>query len=349
MDSRSAKIGGIIALGLGTLVVGLLPAWFSSHSRQWPLLLSSLLCFGGGVLLSTSMIHILPELREVTTHAELLFCAGFFLLYLIDELVHFLWPNRTQSHDNHSHNIYEEHGSRGHMRSSSLGHTRNKAGYGSIESSALLAKSESNLYTRQAPYNPSAYRVQSQSDLCCDNRPPSQVCHVNHTEPCHDPPVGQMGLLIALSLHATLEGLAIGLENSTSKVWLLVGAVASHKLVVGFCLGVELSSGVGTAACKHFVAIAVFALGSVAGIVIGMTVTGMSSHWSDVAQPILQGLAGGTLLYVTVCEVLPRERARWHNQSACPAASLIQYFSVAIGFTATTLITKYLEFDHVSP
>lgn len=67
-----------------------------------------------------------------------------------------------------------------------------------------------------------------------------------------------------------------------------MGAVASHKLVVGFCLGVELSSGVATAACKHFIAIAVFALGSVAGIIVGMTVTGMSSHWSDIAQPILQ-------------------------------------------------------------
>lgn len=67
-----------------------------------------------------------------------------------------------------------------------------------------------------------------------------------------------------------------------------MGAVASHKLVVGFCLGVELSSGVATAACKHFIAIVVFALGSVAGIIVGMTVTGMSSHWSDIAQPILQ-------------------------------------------------------------
>lgn len=186
MDSREAKIGGIIALGLGTLVVGLLPAWFSSLSRQWPLLLSSLLCFGGGVLLSTSMIHILPELREVTPHAELLFCTGFFLLYLIDELVHFLWSNKTDRNDNHSQNTYEGPSSRTHMRSISLSHTRNKGGYGSIESSALLAKSESNLYTRQAPFNPSVYRAQSHSDLCCDNRPPSQVCHVNHTEPCHD-------------------------------------------------------------------------------------------------------------------------------------------------------------------
>lgn len=72
------------------------------------------------------------------------------------------------------------------------------------------------------------------------------------------------------------------------QVWLLVGAVASHKLVVGFCLGVELSSGIRSTICKHFVAIAIFALGSVAGIGVGMTVTTLSNDWTSVIQPILQ-------------------------------------------------------------
>ena len=42
----------------------------------------------------------------------------------------------------------------------------------------------------------------------------------------------------------------------------------------------------------------------------------MQNKWTNVAVPILQGLAGGTLLYVTVSEILPRERARWHKKSA---------------------------------
>lgn len=64
--------------------------------------------------------------------------------------------------------------------------------------------------------------------------------------------------------------------------------MASHKLVVGFCLGVELSSGVSSTACKHFVAITVFSLGSVIGIGVGMTVTTLSNDWLNTIQPILQ-------------------------------------------------------------
>lgn len=56
----------------------------------------------------------------------------------------------------------------------------------------------------------------------------------------------------------------------------------------------------------------------------------------------LKGLAAGTLLYVTVCEVLPRERARWHNQTTFSVASLIQFTAVAAGFGIMTIITHYL-------
>ena len=61
------------------------------------MLTSILLCFGGGVLLSTAMLHIFPEASEGLASAgakleiewlpHLVFCSGFFLIYLIEELV----------------------------------------------------------------------------------------------------------------------------------------------------------------------------------------------------------------------------------------------------------------------
>ena len=52
------------------------------------------------MLLATAMIHILPETREgmedaqesleINWLAELLFCTGFFLVYLVEELVHLI-------------------------------------------------------------------------------------------------------------------------------------------------------------------------------------------------------------------------------------------------------------------
>jgi len=46
--------------------------------------------------------------------------------------------------------------------------------------------------------------------------------------------------VLALSFHAVFEGLAVGLESEPTDVWYLMGAVAAHKFVIAFCVGVEL-------------------------------------------------------------------------------------------------------------
>lgn len=84
----------MIIIGVGSFVVGIAPTCFVSRVRylQQKLLLSCTLCFGGGVLFATSILHMLPEIREsMINYAELLFSCGFLLLYLIDECVHYFW------------------------------------------------------------------------------------------------------------------------------------------------------------------------------------------------------------------------------------------------------------------
>lgn len=44
------------------------------------------------------------------------------------------------------------------------------------------------------------------------------LCHGNHSEPCIDSNTNLMGLLLALTVHAVLEGLAIGLQKALSEV-----------------------------------------------------------------------------------------------------------------------------------
>ena len=61
---------------------------------------SFLLCFGGGVMLSVTMLHILPEIGEqlearagqlqLECLPQLLVCCGFFFIYLVEELVDFI-------------------------------------------------------------------------------------------------------------------------------------------------------------------------------------------------------------------------------------------------------------------
>lgn len=208
MDPVEAKIAGMICLGIGTLGVGLAPAWFSTHSQQWPLLLSSLLCFGGGVLFSTSVVHILPELRAVTQYAELLLCAGFFLLYFTDEIVHYFWSDNGR----HSHQPDPYRYRPAPVKK-----------YGSIEAVPIMG----NEIVR--PTAPSFSRGNSRSDIFNEER--RIACHVSHTEPCNNPPIGQWGLLIALSLHAILEGLAVGLEDKPSKVFQVFRNIKTFRMV----------------------------------------------------------------------------------------------------------------------
>lgn len=176
MDLPTAKAVAMLALGLGSFVVGMAPVCIAQSARQrHPLLLSCLLCFGGGVLLATSLIHMLPEAREkLPAYSELMLCLGFFLVYMVDEIVHVF-------------NGTDERSSRGGR-------------YGSGERTALLAETDGEL------------------GRCHGDAQNPMMCHVSHTEPCNKSSSGIIGLLCALVVHSLLEGLAIGLQESSSQV-----------------------------------------------------------------------------------------------------------------------------------
>ncbi|KAI8492460.1 hypothetical protein Bbelb_299130 [Branchiostoma belcheri] len=102
-------------------------------------------------------------------------------------------------------------------------------------------------------------------------------------------------LAIAISMHSIFEGLAVGLQQNVTDVLELVAAVALHKCVLAFGLGLTIvQSNLGKK--------------SVAGIGIGTLVEhGAQTSHSSVVSGVLQGLATGTLLYVTFLEILARE------------------------------------------
>jgi len=65
MGPDLAKIVVIVTLGLGSLMSGLLPAALSQyHQRRNSILQTILLCFGAGILLATSLVHMLPEVSN---------------------------------------------------------------------------------------------------------------------------------------------------------------------------------------------------------------------------------------------------------------------------------------------
>ncbi len=49
-------------------------------------------------------------------------------------------------------------------------------------------------------------------------------------------------VVFALSFHSVIEGLALGLEDDIPGIWVNFGALALHKFVIAFAVGIELVS-----------------------------------------------------------------------------------------------------------
>lgn len=136
------------------------------------------------------------------------------------------------------------------------------------------------------------------------------------------------GLLtvLALSFHAIFEGLAVGLEPSIGSVVYLAAAIATHKLVISFCVGMELYvAGASTRTTLSYLTI--FSMVTPIGIAVGLALDYFKNDSGNLGPTptILQGMAAGTLLYVVFFEVLARERA---NEKS----GLLQLTAIIVGF-----------------
>ena len=99
--------------------------------------------------------------------------------------------------------------------------------------------------------------------------------------------------------------MAVGLQERTADVWYLFGAISAHKLVIAFSVGLELLAG-GIALSIMVIYMVVFALVTPLGVAAGIIITENTDSNSQghlLVVTILQGLAGGTILYVTFFEV----------------------------------------------
>ena len=90
-----------------------------------------------------------------------------------------------------------------------------------------------------------------------------------------------------------------------------ISAVATHKPVIAFCLGLELCNSK-TRLLIYSAYMIIFALISLVGTCVGIIITSHSSTGSAyyIVVAIFQALSGGTLIYVVVFEVLERERSK---------------------------------------
>ncbi|KAL1139501.1 hypothetical protein AAG570_006484 [Ranatra chinensis] len=348
-DLTVAKVTCTVLLGLASLVAGLLPiklvSWFRWKGRtegERPAAVALLLCFGGGVLLFTTFMHLQPEVREATERliaegrlpdtiagskinlAELVFCCGFFFVYAVEEAVHAVL-DRGHAEDDEEMVLH---------RSMSVRRCP-RAGGRHLHDRPPTAIPRVNPEPRPRP---ARGPLGSGQVLIGDPLPLKTADTASSASATTAPPDDAVaksfrGLLavVALSFHAVFEGLAVGLERSPTNVWTLSGALATHKLVIAFCVGVELVSS-GTKVLLIFIYVATFAAVTPLGIGLGLGMSlegGGAPGGLPVASVVLQGMAAGTLLYVVFFEVLQREKGG-HRHGIARLVAIIVGFLVML-------------------
>ena len=199
--------------------------------------------------------------------------------------------------------------------------------------------------TTTANYSPSSSTDQNvadnQSQLCEDIE--SYSAHCKDGGSTSTTAVTRSIVLIALlSVHSVFEGLALGLSETLSYLIELLIAIAVHKSVIAFSLGIKLFETF--APNKVFIAVIcalIFCSASPLGCAVGIFVTLGSDNtgWNpsdvttivpnttsqfttvatklvtgtDYASAIMECLATGTFLYVTFIEVFPLEFAHGND------------------------------------
>jgi zinc transporter 1/2/3 len=143
-------------------------------------------------------------------------------------------------------------------------------------------------------------------------------------------------LVAALSFHSIFEGMAIGLQPTQSDVWFLFTAVIVHELAIMFCIGMEMLASK-LRVLLYVIYMVELGLITSVGVGVGILVTEYvhdpsATHLLVIA--ILQGIAAGTLLYVTFFEILERERHK-------PGNGLEKLFAILTGFLSLTALEVF--------
>ena len=112
-------------------------------------------------------------------------------------------------------------------------------------------------------------------------------------------------VVLALSVHSLFEGMAVGLEESSGGVWQLFLAITIHSMAIVFCIGMEMVS-TGTRQAKVIISMVMLSVVTPVGVLIGLILTLHNQAETGghvLLVGVLQGVAGGTLLYITFFEV----------------------------------------------
>lgn len=126
-------------------------------------------------------------------------------------------------------------------------------------------------------------------------------------------------LLLTLSIHSIIAGMALGAQSTLAGFAVLVIAILAHKAAAGFALGVSLHR-IGVPLPRARRLILGFSLMTPLGIVLGTLIAALLDSTGEQAfEAVFDAIAAGTFVYIASLDILreeflpPREgrRVKW--------------------------------------
>jgi zinc transporter 1/2/3 len=274
------KLGAFVSIFLTGLAAGALPL-LSHTCTKSPAVLSVANVFAAGVFLAVGVCHLLPEAAQEIRAAHGQLDDRFpvaFLLFIGGYTVILVIDRVIFSADGHGH---------GHGHGPTAAPAAVEVGKVTNSSTPLTANG--NMY----------------DDI-----------NANCEGPVANPGGSQIPgyiLLLALSIHGTAEGMALGLQDHMGDLLALFVAIIAHKWAESLALGIAFTSS--TLPCRRALGlVTMFALSTPVGLLLGM---GLRCVLSPLAVSYTLATAAGSFLYIGASDVVVAEfvagRSNWTN------------------------------------
>jgi len=263
------KITVMFIIFIEGLAGGLLPLLIRRLLVNADGAMSLLNAFSGGVFLAAGLVHILPHVIESAAqvdHGEYplpyaLVLMGYVLIFLVERVLFHQHAHSLESEgDHHAH---------GHTIHRGMPAAHSKPG-------ALVTGASSS-----EPAHAHAH------------------AHASDASSSWAPFNSALVLLVAISLHAVLAGVSLGVQSKSSGVIAITVAICAHKAPAAFAVG---SKFVRSGMPRPLVAVFVLAFAAVTPLGIGVGI-GVGSRTNPMVALVLEGLAAGTFIYIGATEI----------------------------------------------
>ena len=142
-------------------------------------------------------------------------------------------------------------------------------------------------------------------------------------------------LLLALSVHSIIAGIALGAQDTAASAVLIFVAILAHKSSAAFALGVSLlRCSLPKARARGLLAI--FALSTPAGILTGAALGGLlRSRDGSYFDATFLSLAAGTFIYIAAVDILQDEFLQ-------PGGRLAKWLVAALAVVLTAALSRWV-------